>query len=315
MVASGLVAGMLSGACFDFDATMAGGPLVDASSDAPTDASVTDAPQNDGSFDASVDAGDGAPVEASSVTDSGMPTGPYCASLTALDAGLFFCDDFDEHGLPGSWSTWVETAGSMTETDASAVSPPSSVDETTTQLANGQAVNVALRTSFPVPPVPVTLTFAFEVQPVQIDPTAGAAIVLGAIDFLDTSSDRYTVGLAINVSSGDPALALGEQSGVVSGGNFPDGAPPTFVNHPLSPMMPLKLNTWSRIVIEVDWGATNVEGKVSIDGTPALAVPLTMTVVPTSLQIGVGTSFVTTYDGGLSPVWEVRYDNVVFTAE
>jgi len=223
---SGLVSGLLSGACFDFDATMAGGPLVDAGGDALTDASVTDSPQSDGPVDASVDATDGGPVEASGVTDSGTPTGPYCESLTPPDAGLFFCDDFDEHPLPGSWNTWVETAGSMTETDASAVSPPNSVDESTIQLANGQVVNVALRTSFnPVPAVPVTLTFAFEVEPVQIDPAAGAAIILGAIDFLDGSGDRYTVGLAVNVANGLPALALGEQSGVVSGGNFPDGGP------------------------------------------------------------------------------------------
>jgi len=308
MVAPGLVAGLLSGACFDFDATMAGGPLVDAGGDALADASVTDAPQNDGPLDASVDAGDGAPVEAS-VTDSGSPTGPFCKSLTPPEAGLFFCDDFDEHALPGSWQTWVETAGTLTETDASAVSPPTSVDETTIELASGQAVNVALRTTLqPVPAVPATMTFAFDVQPVQFDPTAGAAIVLGAIDFLDGAGDRYTVGLAINVANGAPALALGEQSSAA------DGAPPAFVNHPLSPAMPLAMNAWSRVVIEVDWGAASVEGRVLVDGNSELAVPLTMTVVPTSLQIGVGTSFVTTYDGGLSPVWELRYDDVVFTA-
>jgi hypothetical protein len=39
-----------------------------------------------------------------------------------------------------------------------------------------------------------------------------------------------------------------------------------------------------------------------------------MPLVPTSLQIGVGTNFVTEYEGGLSPVWELRYDNVLFTA-
>ncbi len=285
---------------------MAGGPLVDAA--ALADASVNDAPQNDGPVDASVDAGDGAAVEASSATDSGSPTGPFCKSLTPPEAGLFFCDDFDEHALPGGWQTWVETAGTLTETDASAVSPPNAVDQTTIQLSSGQAVNVALRTPMPVPTVPVTLSFAFEVQPVQIDPTAGAAIVLAAIDFLDGTGDRYTVGLAINVANGAPALALGEQSSAA------DGAPPAFVNHPLSPMMPLTMNKWSEVVIEVDWGATSVEGSVIVDGNSELAVPLTMTVVPTTLQIGVGTSFVTTYDGGLSPVWELRYDNVVFTA-
>ena len=121
------------------------------------------APQSDGPVDASVDAGDGAPGD----PRAARPTAACRPALvrvahTPPDAGLFFCDDFDEHPLPGSWNTWVETAGSMTETDASAVSPPSSVDETTSQLSSGEAVNVALRTALPVPTVPVTLSFAFE---------------------------------------------------------------------------------------------------------------------------------------------------------
>ncbi len=309
MIASGLVAGAVSGACFDFDATMAGGPYVDSgvtAADARVDEAQADAPA-----DASVDARDSASADdGGGVTDSGAPQGVFCRSLTpSADGGLFFCDDFDEHPLPGSWQTWLQMAGTMIETDASAVSPPTSVDETTIQLANGQAVNVALRTTMPVPAVPATLRLAFQVQPVQIDPTAGAAVVLGAIDFLDGSGDRYTVGLAINVAGGQAALALGEQSSAA------DGAPPTFVDHPLSTMQPLPMNTWSEVVIEVDWGATSVEGQVIVGGSPELAVPLAMSVAPTSLQIGVGTSFVTTYDGGLSPVWELRYDNVVFTSQ
>ncbi len=101
---------------------------------------------------------------------------------------------------------------------------------------------------------------------------------------------------------------------MISGGNFPDGAPPTFVNHPLSPTQPLAMNAWSRVVIEVDWSTSSLTGRVLVDGSQELDVPLGLTVDPTSLQIGVGTSYVTTYDAGLSPVWELRYDNVLFTA-
>ena len=71
---------------------------------------------------------------------------------------------------------------------------------------------MALRTPFHVPAVPATLTFSFSVEPLQIDTTANAAIILGAVDFLDGAGYRYTVGLAINVASGLPALALGEQA-------------------------------------------------------------------------------------------------------
>jgi hypothetical protein len=323
MVASGLAAGLLSGACFDFDATMAGGSTGD-SGGGTGDASMADGPYADGSIDGGVDAaveagadgsvgtGDAAPHEGGSAPEAG---GPYCASLTQPEGGLFFCDDFDEHALPGSWQTWAETNGTIVETDASFVSPPNSVDETTVPVSSGQIINVALRTPMPVPAVPTTLRLGFSLQPLRIDTTANAAIVLGAIDFLDNAGYRYTVGLAINVASGLPALALGEQSGLADGDNFPDGAPPTFVNHPLSPSMPLAMNAWSDLVIEVDWGTSSLEGKVIVNGNLELDVPLTLTVDPTSLQIGVGTSFVTEYATGLSPVWELRYDNVLFTAQ
>jgi hypothetical protein len=109
-------------------------------------------------------------------------------------------------------------------------------------------------------------------------------------------------------------MTLGEQSGPVNGGPLPDGAPPLYVSHPLPQTEPLAMNAWTDLVVELDWTATGLEGKVSVNGTQVLGTPLTMTLVPSSLQIGIGTSFVTEYEGGLSPVWELRYDNVLFTA-
>jgi hypothetical protein len=316
MIARGLVP-LLLGACFDFDATMAGGPLADAGADTSYDAAPgPDGPRADGPNDAAVETdGDGAAdTGAQDGSSEGGAGGPFCASAPRPDGGLFFCDDFDEHGLPGSWQTWGQTLGTLVETDAASLSPPSSVVETTAMLSNGQTIDVALRTPEPVPAIPATLVFAFSVQPLQIDPTANAAIVLGAVDFLDSGGYRYTVGLAINVASGAPALALGEQTGPANGGNYPDGAPPVFVNHPLSQTKPLPMNEWTDIVLEIDWKAASLEGKVTVGGDVELDVPLTMNLVPVSLQIGIGTSFVTEYDGGLSPVWELRYDNVLFTA-
>jgi hypothetical protein len=317
------------GACFDFDATMAGGPLVDGGLDAVADVSVdgatvdrsvpgeasTDGGSGDAgdAGDAGADATDGSPTDAPTLPEGS--TTFSCASIEPPEAGPFFCDDFDEHALPGSWQSWGEMLGTMVETDASAVSPPNSVVETTMPLSSGQVVNVALRTPLAVPTPPATLTFAFAVQPVQIDTTANAATVLGSIDFLDSGGYRYTVGLAINVASGLPALALGEQSGLANGMNYPDGAPPTFTNHPFDPAKPLVMKTWSDVVIELDWKASGLTGRVTIDGVDELDVTLTMTLVPTSLQIGIGTSFVTEYEGGLSPVWEIRYDNVLFTTK
>jgi hypothetical protein len=302
-------AAVLLAACFDFDATMAGGPLVDAG--AP--ASVVDASVLDGSLpsDANPGAADAAPSDAGNVLDAG---GSFCASQVPPDGGIFFCDDFDEQNPLGIWQNYDELGGTLVVTDASALSPPNSVDETTMALANGQAINLALRTPEPIVTVPATLIFAFSLEPLQIDTTANAGIVLGAVDFLDGAGNRYTVGLAIDVVNGQPALTLGEQSGPANGGPFPDGAPPLYINHPLPQTDVLPLKAWSSIVIEIDWTATSLAGKVSVNGGQELGTSLMMTLVPTSLQIGIGTSFVTEYEAGLSPVWELRYDNVLFTA-
>lgn len=306
MVAVGLVAAVF-GACFDFDATMAGGPSGDSGA---SDASLTDG-AHDAPADATSEAAtDGGVVETGPVEggggDSGTPeAGPFCSSQLRPDGGLFFCDDFDEAPLPGSWNSFGETSGTLAESDASAVSKPNSLDETTVPLADGGVINVALRTPLGVPALPATLRFEFSLEPVRIDTTASAAIVLGAIDFLDAAGDRYSLGLAINVASGMPALALGEQSALLDGG-------PTFLNHPLPPTQPLPMNAWTDIVLQVAWTApTTGQATVTVGGTQELDVPLTMTVQATSLQIGVGTSFVTEP----APVWELRYDNVVFTAK
>lgn len=278
------LATLVVGACFDFDATTAGGPLGDAGSH---DASFADS-AGDASGDAR-DGGDG---------------GSFCASLRPEAGAIFFCDDFDEHPLPGSWGTFDTLSGTLEVNDAAAVSKPNSLVEKTMPLASGQVIDVALRTPLGVPILPATLRFTFSVDPVQIDTTARAAIVLGAIDFLDGVGNRYSVGLAINVEGGAPALVLDEQSGLVDGGM-------PFIPHPLPPS-PIATNKFTELVLEIDWtSAMSGTAKVFVDGTKQLDVPLQMTVRATSLQIGIGTSYVTEP----SPVWELRYDDVWFVAK
>jgi hypothetical protein len=263
----------VTGACFDFDATMRGGPLTEAG----------------GTSDAA---------------DSS--TGPFCANYArpTSPGALFFCDDFDEKPLPGAWNSFEEASGTLAETDAAAVSPPNSLDEVIPALTAGQALDVALRTPLQLPPLQSTLRFAFSVEPVRVDASAGAAIVLGAIDFLDGAGARYSVELAIQMQNGAAAMALGEQSGLADGGS-------SYANHPLPPEQSLRNGTFTNLVIAIDWiSGTATEAKVDVNGAQVLDVPLTMTVTPATLQIGVGTSYVTEP----SPGWEIRYDNVVFTA-
>jgi hypothetical protein len=288
-------------ACFDFDATTAGGPL--------SDASTVGADANLG------DASPGGPVDSSEETlDAGGEAGvapppdggPYCASLPAA-SGVIFCDDFDLDPLPGGWSTRREIGGSLAETSASAVSMPNSLDEKINVLALYDPVDVSLRKQpIGIPSFPAKLLFGFSIEPVQIDTSASGAIVLSAIDFLDDAmptQNRYSLDLSINVQNGAPALILSEQTG------FTDGGGP-YVPHPLPPTQPLPLNAWTNLVVEVDWtAATNAQASVTVNGTQVLApVALTMTVQATHLQIGIGTSYV----NEPSPGWELRYDDVSF---
>jgi hypothetical protein len=307
LVAPALAAAMSVGAggCWNFDATMGGGPLADGGSSGGFDGTFADAHVGDadGASPIADAGGDGA-------SDSGSDAAPvvhdggFCASLTA--AGLVLCDDFDEPGtLPGPFNTEFETWGTLGETDASFKSPSESLDEKTFVLNDGGVINVALRNNtVPVPTLPATLTFAFSLDAVQIDTTTGDAIVLGAVDFFDAAGDRYTLGLAINTANALPALALDEQSALTDG-----GAP--YIPHTLPPTDAPAIGAWSDIVITIDWTAAQTgTASVSVNGTTEVGpFPLTMTVAnPTSLQVGIGTSFVTQP----APAWELLYDNVWF---
>lgn len=84
--ALGFVAALLAAgiACDDFSSTTAapvdaGGPPVDAGSDAAPEA-----------------------------TDAPSPPGPFCARLPPFDGGTRFCDDFDQQPMGGTLAGWTE---------------------------------------------------------------------------------------------------------------------------------------------------------------------------------------------------------------
>jgi hypothetical protein len=281
-------------ACFDFGATMAGGPPDDGGSPSGLDAAFADAQ----------DAG-------SPAAEAGSDGGGFCASLSrvALDGGrLVLCDDFDEPAsLPGPYfDVEGEIGGVLAEVEGG-LSPPSALAETTTPLDDGGLINVALRDAPIAPPtLTATMTFAFSLEPVQIDTAPNAAIVLGAVDFFDAAGDRYSLGLAINVVSGQPALALDEQSGFADGGS-------SILAHALPANGAPPMNQWSTVALTIDWtSATTGTASVTVNGAVELApFALTMTVAATSLQVGIGTAYVTQP----APAWELLYDNVWFAVQ
>jgi hypothetical protein len=239
-------------------------------------------------------------AQAPTVDGSGKG-GPFCSAVPrpTSEDGLFFCDDFDVGSLPAPWNSGNEISGTLAQNRRAWVSPPNSLDIAIGALAAEQPVNVSLRASLAPPSLPATMTFAFALDPVQIDTAANAAMVLAAIDFLDEAQNRYTVQLAFDVQNGAPTTVLDEL--------YSDGRP--YVPHALP--VPLTMGSFTNVAIQIDWtGAMTANAAVLMNGSQALSVPLTMNVRATSLQISIGTTYSTEPSSG----WEIRYDNVLFTA-
>jgi hypothetical protein len=230
----------------------------------------------------------------------GQNGGAFCAAAarpTSPD-GLFFCDDFDQGSPPSPWTNLYQTSGTLTQNSGAAESPPNSLDIAVGPLALNQPVDASLRASLGVPPLPAALEFSFGLDPVRIDTTAAASIVLAAIDFLDAAQNRYTVQLAFDVQNGAPTTVLDEL--------YSDGTP--YIPHPIAG--PLTLGAFTDIAIQIHWAsAMNATADVLMHGAIVLSLPLTIGVDATSLQISIGTTFSSEPSSG----WEVRYDNVLFS--
>lgn len=225
--------------------------------------------------------------------------GEFCSAAarpTSRDS-LFFCDDFDRGTLPAPWNEQFDTSGSLVQNGNAAASPPNSLDLVVGALAMSQPVNTSLRASLGAPPLPASLDFAFSLEPVQLDTTADASIVLAAIDFLDAAQNRYTVQLAFDIQNGAALTVFDEL--------YSDGTP--YIPHPIAG--PLPLGIFTDVAIEIHWASpTSATADVLMHGSVVLSLPLAMNVRATTLQISVGTTYSTEPSSG----WEVRYDNVLF---
>jgi hypothetical protein len=227
--------------------------------------------------------------------------GAFCGAAARPTAAgsLFLCDDFDDGSLPAPWSSEYQTAGTLTVDGAIAASPPGSLDLVVNPLVASESLNVSLRTLLVVPPFPATIAFEFNLDPVKIDPAAGAAIVICALDFLDPNQNRYTVQLAFDVQNGEASTVLDEL--------YSDGSP--YIPHPITP--PLPVGSFTNVTLAIDWtGAETANAQVLFGSASVLSVPLAMNVAAATLQISIGTTYATEP----SPGWEVRYDNVLFRA-
>jgi hypothetical protein len=253
-------------------------------------------------------------ISGGATPDAGAPSvkdasAAFCSSYSPAMWSAFFCSDFDEGGVQGPWQTIAQTGATLTQTSTAWVSPPNSLDELVPSLEATTSLNVGLRTPVTFPTsFPTTMKFSASIEPVQIDTQDQATIVLDAIDFIDSAQSRYSVVLSGVVLDGGLTLELGESSALADG-----GALDPFKDDPLPTSVTLPLNAFSAIGIEIDWsGPTTARASVSVNGNVELNVTLTVAVTATNMDIGIGTTYVHPTP---SSVWELRYDNVLFTAD
>jgi hypothetical protein len=209
-----------------------------------------------------------------------------------------FCDDFDEHPLPGFWGTFNQVGGTLALDKAASVSSPNSLLAQYSSLQPGQQLDTALRASFSLPPPPATIIFQFQLQPAVVDPTAGAVTVVASIDFVDVSNNRYSTQFALAQQGGVIRLRLEEQSGFADGGS-------AYVSHPLPD--PLSIGVWTNVRLVITrTAATTASARVSFGNASEIDTKLAMTVNGTMLQVAIGSSF----ESEPSLGWKIRYDDV-----
>jgi hypothetical protein len=235
----------------------------------------------------------GPAAEAGDAGEGGLPA--FCASLSPRPV---FCDDFDEHPLPGVWDTLTQTGGTVTLDNAASVSPPKSLLAKDSALQPGQPLDSALRMHFSLPPPPTTFVWDFWIQPVAVDTGTTAAIVFASIDFTDGASNRYSVQFTLFQNGGPLGVRMEEQSGFADGGS-------SYTAHPLPD--PLPIGKWTDLRLTLTrTAATSASARVTFDSAVEMDAPIGMTVNGSTLQMTIGSSYETEPSQG----WTIRYDNV-----
>jgi hypothetical protein len=272
-------------------------PVAVSPSDAATDAVETESRVGD---DASVSSPDAPPADADATAPEASPqdaeSGPisFCASLSPQPV---FCEDFDEHPLPGVW-TPSQVGGSLSLLQLGSVSPPSSLDVHFWALRAGQALDTALRVQFPLPAPPTTIAWEFQIRPLALDTTPNAAAVMASLDFADGANNRYSVQFTMFRVSSNAYLRLEEQSGFTDGGT-------SYAMHALPDPL---ANGWTRVqLVLTRSGLTAASVHVAYGAKTELDTALQMNVNASVLHVTMGSSYETEPSTG----WDAFYDNVI----
>ena len=261
--------------------------------DAAIDSNAEAGAETDAGANADAPAPDATPVDA----PSGAASGPFCAKLSPRP---LFCEDFDERGLPGPWSTFHQVGGTLSIDNAGFVSAPNSLFARYGAMPVGPELDDVLRVAFSLQNGPATTALELQVRPTIADPTPNAAVVIAAVDFIDVANNRYSVQFTLVNKAGVPNVLLEEQSGFANGGT-------SYVPHAIPDPVPLGQWTDLRLTI-VAASATAAEAHVFFGAAHEIDVALNVTVRATKVQLDVGS----TYETQPSMGWGVFYDNIAF---
>jgi hypothetical protein len=239
------------------------------------------------------------------LVDGGPVSDGASSGFCASKSGPLFCDDFESHGLPGPWATFHQTGGSLTIDEATSTSPPASLLEQATPLSAG-TIDLGLRTApLAMPALPATVHVEVAFDPVQVDPTPNAGIVIASLDFDDAIQNRYSIILTLFPESDVLTLSLGEQTGFVDGGT-------AYTPHTVPTSIPKA--TWTRIAIDVTFtDATTATAQLSLGGASAFSPPVALHPTfagMTQILFGIGSTYETVPSAG----WTLRYDDVLVTS-
>jgi hypothetical protein len=224
-------------------------------------------------------------------------TSGFCASRSPAPT---FCQDFDEGPLPGNFSGESTVNGTLSLSKASVVSAPYSLLAQDNALGACAGLNTALRNFFPaLPTAATTFTLDFEIDPLNVDPNSGAALVVASLDFGDAANERYSIQLTLFQQgvAGSIGIRLEEQAAYADGGTF-------YEPHALQNM---PSGAWTEVVLEVNLAPASATATVNYGSTPVLSdAPLTISLNPTNLMLTIGSAYESTPSSG----WTTGYDNV-----
>jgi hypothetical protein len=204
-----------------------------------------------------------------------------------------FCDDFDEHALPGPWDNSVAVAAVGHLASDGVKSSPNAFVATVNDSNPGG--HVALDKSFGVPPNAVHL--AFDWRPDSIDSNPGRTMRTAEMQLISTEGFYY---LQFGVNS-DGSLYIDEQ-------RVPNGGGGGVAHHPLS--VSAAVGTWLHVQIDARLvGTPSVT--VLVDGNDAVTAALS----PLSPKARVVLYLGATYTPNPSAGWQFRFDNVTFAMD